>query len=226
MRGRRPGLGHKWSEVVDSLQGIVPSYEMASSRISLFSDSKMREESVGFAVTRGALVLDLGAGPGTMSRIVARDGGAPVLVDVSRVMLAASSFGNRVQATFEELPFRDGVFDAIVSGFALRDSKDLVTAVSEVSRVLAFDGRFSFCDLGKSDSSLKRVLLACYLFVAPSLIGLASAGRAGLRYGSIYSTYLLTLRNSELCSLLARFFGKVALSKSQLDGAIVVKCSK
>ncbi len=226
MKGRRPGLQSKWTYVVDSLEGIVPSYEKASSRISLFSDVRMRDESVAYAVTKGALVLDLGAGPGTMSKAVTREGGDPILLDVSRAMLSASKFADRVQATFEELPFRDSTFDAIVCGFALRDARDLVTAVSETSRVLKSGGRFSFCDLGKSDSTLKMLMMSCYLLTVPSMIGLASTGRAGLRYGSLYQTYLLTLRNTQLCSLLSRFFPSVSLSKTRMDGAIVVKCSK
>ena len=38
MKNRRPGLQHKWAYVVNSLQEIVPSYEQASSRISLYVD--------------------------------------------------------------------------------------------------------------------------------------------------------------------------------------------
>ena len=60
MSRRKPGLQHKWAYVVNSLQGIVASYELASSRISLFADRRMRAEVVSFAVKRGALILDLG----------------------------------------------------------------------------------------------------------------------------------------------------------------------
>ncbi len=224
MRSRRRGLQKKWAYVVNSLQEIIPSYEQASSRISLHADRRMRPEAVAFAVAPGSLVLDLGAGPGTMSSLVVRAGGEPVLLDVSRVMLHASSFANKVQGTFENMPFRDGVFDGAVSGFALRDSFDLKGAVAQLSRVLKKGGRFSFCDLGKPDSAFGALLVGAYLRVAPNVVGLVSAGRSGLRYGSIYDTFVLAPHNSELVSLLSRFFGDVQMHATQLGGSIVVKC--
>ncbi len=226
MRKRRPGLQKKWAYVVNSLQEIIPSYERASSCISMYADRRMRSEAVTFAVGPGSLVLDLGAGPGTMSRLVARIGGEPVLLDVSRAMLLASGFANRVQATFENLPFRNGVFDGVVSGFALRDSFDLKKAMGQLSRVLRKGGRLGFCDLGKPDSVLGTLVVGAYLRVVPNVIGLASAGRVGLSYGSIYDTFVLAPRNADLVSLLSRFFADVRVHSTQLGGSIVVECVK
>jgi len=226
MRTRRPGLQGKWTHVVDILGEIIPSYEKTSSRISLFSDRRLRPAAVWFAVSSGSLVLDLGAGPGTMSRLVAKAGGTPVLLDASRNMLRASSFENRVQAVFENLPFMEGTFDGVVAGFALRDSVDLLTAVSEIAGVLKRSGRFAFCDLGKPDSPLVSALLGCYLRVMPSVIGVVTGGRSGLRYAAIFDTYILALHNSQLCSLLSGYFDKVLLEESQFGGSIVVKCTK
>ncbi|MDA4126327.1 MAG: methyltransferase domain-containing protein [Thaumarchaeota archaeon] len=226
MKRRRPGLQGKWAHVVNSLQEIVPSYERASSRISIFEDRRMRLEAVSFAARRGGLVLDLGAGPGTMSRLVVSAGGEPVLLDASRIMLKASGFPNIVSAVFECLPFRDGVFDGAVAGFALRDAHDLLTALAELSRILKRGGRFGLCDLGKPDGPLRALGVAFYLRVVPSLVGLASAGRVGLRYGSLFDTYVLTLHNSELQSLLARCLGEASSHETQMGGAIVVRCVK
>jgi demethylmenaquinone methyltransferase / 2-methoxy-6-polyprenyl-1,4-benzoquinol methylase len=223
---RKPGLQDRWGYVVNSLQEIIQSYEKASSRISLYEDRRMRAESVRFSTRKGELVLDLGSGPGTTSRLVASAGGVPVLLDASRSMLMASGQKNLVQGVFEYLPFRDGAFEGAVSGFALRDSHDLGKALAEVSRVLAHEGRFSFCDLGKPDSALASLAVGYYLRVVPNIVGLASTGRAGLRYGSIYDTYVLTLRNSELRSFVSRYFSEVAVHETQMGGSIVVKCQK
>jgi ubiquinone/menaquinone biosynthesis C-methylase UbiE len=212
--------------VVNSLQEIIPSYEEASSRIAIHADRLMRARSVAFAVRRGSLVLDLGAGPGVMSRLVAARGGEPVLLDVSQAMLAASRFPNRVRAAFEFLPFREGVFGAVVSGFALRDAQDLSRAIGQVSRVLKPRGRLGFCDLGKPDSAIATLIMALYLRVVPSIVGLATAGSVGLRYGSIYDTYVLVLHNSELKALLSSHFGGVEIEEMQFGGSIVVRCVK
>jgi len=221
---RRPGLQHRWAYVVNSLQKIVPSYELASSRISLYEDKRMRAETVSFAVGPRALVLDLGSGPGTLSREVAKAGGSPVLLDVSSYMLKAADFRDKVQATFEFLPFRDAVFDGVVSGFAVRDALDLKETLLQVKRVLRNGGRFAFCDLGKPSSTFKAVMIALYLRIVPSTMGLATAGRSGLRYGSLFDTYLLVLNNKELAAALSSLFGNAVLHETQLGGSIVAKC--
>jgi ubiquinone/menaquinone biosynthesis C-methylase UbiE len=224
MKHRRPGLQGRWAHVVNSLQGVIPSYEEASSRIAIRADGRMRVRSVAFAVRRGSLVLDLGAGPGVMSRLVAAKGGEPVLLDVSQAMLATSRFPNRVRAAFEFLPFREGAFGAVVSGFALRDAQDLLRAIGQLSWALKPRGRLGLCDLGKPDSAVAALAVALYLRLVPSVVGLVTAGAVGLRYGSIYDTYVLLLHNSELKALLSSHFGSVEIEETQFGGSIVVKC--
>ena len=226
MDQRRPGLQHKWAYVVNSLQGIIPSYELASSRISLFADKRMRLEAVSFATKKGALTLDLGAGPGTMSRVVRSAGGDPVLLDASRAMLKNSGFPNAIQAVFEFLPFRERVFDGAVSGFAVRDAHDLRTALGQLARVLKPGARFAIADLGKPDARIKELAVGYYMRVVPPFIGMATTGRVGLRYASLYDTYLLVLHNSELVSLLRGYLGPTSIHETQMGGAIVVKCTR
>jgi demethylmenaquinone methyltransferase / 2-methoxy-6-polyprenyl-1,4-benzoquinol methylase len=223
---RRPGLQGSWRYVVDSLDSIAPFYEAGSSRISFFADGGMRTEVVKSAIKgNGELVLDLGSGPGTLARKVASAGGQPVLVDASKVMLTMAGRGfERIQCVFERLPFRDGAFDVVVAGFSLRDSQDLDSAVGEVRRVIRDGGTFSFCDLGKPDSTIGSVVLAYYLLAAVPLIGVLSGGRAGLGFASLYETYRLTLRNGQLTTLLRGHFETVSLAARQLGGAIVVSC--
>jgi demethylmenaquinone methyltransferase/2-methoxy-6-polyprenyl-1,4-benzoquinol methylase len=186
----------------------------------------MRLEAVSFATREGALTLDLGAGPGTMSRVVSGFGGDPILLDASRAMLKSSGFPNAVQAVFELLPFRDHVFDASVSGFAIRDAHDLKEALREVARVLKPGSRFSICDLGKPDGAVKELVVGYYLRVVPPVIGLATTGRTGLRYASLFDTYILVLHNSQLVSLLRRYLGSATIHETQMGGSIVVKCTR
>jgi demethylmenaquinone methyltransferase/2-methoxy-6-polyprenyl-1,4-benzoquinol methylase len=225
-RPKRPGLHSKWKDVVDSLEAIIPIYEKGSSRISLFSDHAMRSEVATFALSdgKGALVLDLGAGPGTLSRVVARAGGVPVLADASRKMLASAPPFERVQCVFESLPFRSGTFGAAVAGFSLRDSRDLEDALTEIRRALAPQGRFGFCDLGKPVSKAKARLVAAYIYVAAPLIGFASGGYAGLRFGSLYDTYKLVLDNVSLKQMLLHHFKEVDITSKRMGGSIVVRC--
>lgn len=223
----RPGLHSKWKGVVDSLEAIIPIYEKGSSRISMFSDKVMREEVASFAVgqKKGGLVLDLGAGPGTLSRVVAAAGGSPVLADASRKMLSNATGFDRVQCVFENLPFRPGTFESAVAGFSLRDAQDLETALGEIRGSLSGSGRFAFCDLGKPSSRVKRALVGGYIRVAPPLVGFLTGGRPGLRFGSLKDTYKLVLDNRSLSRLLSGYFKTVTVKERQMGGSIVVCCS-
>src|SRR5439155_21179903 len=151
------------------------------------------------------IVLDVGSGPGVMARVVEGAGGRPLLLDVSRRMLSVSQYSMKVQASFEHLPFRDEVFNGIVCGFALRDSLDLMDALQEIRRVLRRDGRFGCCDVGNATSTLRMLVIAVYLRLFAPLIGLLSAGWVGLKFGSIFDTYMLVLINDQLERLLSRF---------------------
>ncbi len=225
-RSKRPGLHSKWREVFDSLEAIIPIYEKGSSRISLFSDKAMREEVASFAVEgRRGFVLDLGAGPGTLSRVVAREGGVPVLADASRKMLAQAPEFDRVQCVFESLPFRPRAFGAAVAAFSLRDAKDLETALAEIRRAISGGGRLAFCDLGKPTSRVKAGVVGAYILVAPPIVGFLTGGRRGLRFGSLHDTYTLVLDNRSLAGLLSRYFSAVRVAERHLGASIVVRCS-
>jgi demethylmenaquinone methyltransferase/2-methoxy-6-polyprenyl-1,4-benzoquinol methylase len=222
---RKPGLQGSWEHVVDSLEAIIPIYETGSSRIAFFSDARMRRAVVAFAVSGPGFVMDLGSGPGTLARVVAKAGATPVLVDASRKMLATARSDFCVQAVFEALPFREGAFNSAVAGFSIRDSRDLMAAMAEVRRAMASGGRFAFCDLGKPDSFLKGVALGAYVRLGIPLIGAITGGIVGVKFSSLYDTYLLTLKNGELASLLRRYFSLVDLQARQLGGSIEVYCT-
>jgi demethylmenaquinone methyltransferase/2-methoxy-6-polyprenyl-1,4-benzoquinol methylase len=231
-RKRRPGLQRRWEHIVESLESVIPFYEAGSSRIALFGDRQMREDVVRFALPSSAstsetvsLVLDLGSGPGTMARAVERRGGGqPVRLDVSAKMLRVGTGSERVRAVFEHLPFREGAFDAVVAGFSLRDARDLVSTLGQVRYVTKRGGRFAFCDLGKPDSGGRAFLIAFYLKVFVPLIGLSVAGPKGLAFGSLYDTYIVSLKNSLLVALLRGFFSSAYLRERQGGAAIVVEC--
>jgi len=224
MPSRRPGLQEKWTRVFDSLEAIIPIYEKGSRRIALFGDSSMRARVVAFAVRDRELVLDLGSGPGTMARLVSAKGGTPVLLDASRKMLKGAPGSHKVQAVFEHLPFREGAFGSVVAGFSLRDSRDLGLALNEIRRSMKADGRFGFCDLGKPDGFAEAVLVGFYIRVAAPVLGATTGGRAGLGFGSLYDTYLLTLPNGLLSRSLSSYFSRVDLQTKDLGASIVVLC--
>jgi hypothetical protein len=70
------------------------------------------------------------------------------------------------------------------------------------------------------------VVVAMYLRVMPPMIGLATTGKAGLRYGSLFDTYALVLHNSELKALLGRYLGQTSIHQTQMGGSIVAMSIK
>lgn len=93
------------------------------------------------SVFRGA-VLDAGGGTGGASRLLARTGARPVLVDLSPDMLGAcpDPAVPRVRADLTRLPFPDGVFDGVHAAYALQNVRDWRAAVAEVVRVVRAGG--------------------------------------------------------------------------------------
>lgn len=90
----------------------------------------------------GAVVLDLGAGTGAVSRAVEATGGRVVAVDLALDMLR---FDQRhrplaVAADARALPFPAGTFDAVVAGFSISHVPDPSQALSEAARVIRRGG--------------------------------------------------------------------------------------
>lgn len=95
------------------------------------------------AARPGPRVLDVGAGQGSFSRLLAARGFAvtsaeasPAAVDVLR----RRTPGQVVEADAATLPFADGAFDAVVLGEVLEHLEDDVSALREARRVLLAGG--------------------------------------------------------------------------------------
>jgi SAM-dependent methyltransferase len=107
----------------------------------------------GPAVLRGARVLEVGCGSAPCSRWLARQGAAPVALDLSGRMLQHAATSNAgtgvavplVQAGAENLPFGDATFDLACSAFgAVPFVAEPERVMREVARVLRSGGRWVF----------------------------------------------------------------------------------
>lgn len=139
------------------------------------------------------LVLDLGCGTGELTRQVLRHypGSRVVGADFTAAMLhgADAALADRDRArvaltrsTARRLPFRDGSFDLVVSGFVARNLPDLAGALSEIRRVLSPGGFAMVLDItGPSDPFLRRVFLAYFDTVVP-MMGAAVGSRGPYTY--------------------------------------------
>jgi demethylmenaquinone methyltransferase/2-methoxy-6-polyprenyl-1,4-benzoquinol methylase len=229
------GLGEKWLKVSSVLEEIVAYYDKVNSVISLGTDQKFRKIGLQLVLHPGAEILDLGCGPGTMSQAAVKlepNVKGIVQSDALRVMLKESlkqripKVIDSINNVFEFLPFRRDSFAIVMAGFALRDSRDLMVAISEIHRVLRQNGSLLVVDLGKPDSLLKRFFVGIFWFLIVPFLAVLTIGRKGFLYRVLYLTYRRLPRNSELVSIYREKFGKIRTVKKMLNGIVILVCTK
>ena len=137
---------------------VAERYDLMNDLMSLGCHRLLKRAAVEMARLRpGKRVLDLAGGTGDMARLAARhvatagDGAAPqvVLADINRSMMAVGR--NQLldrgcakvafaQSDAAALPFADGVFDAVLVAFGVRNFTNKEAGLSEMHRVLAKGG--------------------------------------------------------------------------------------
>lgn len=227
------GLGY-WKEVIGVLRSIIPVYDKVNKSISLGQDDKYRESGLRGHISQGDLILDAGSGFGNMSSKaleILNDNARVILHDPIREMLnyAQNQNSQRLNLScgvFEYMPFKESSVDAVLCGYSLRDSFSLVEAISEVHRVLKNEGRFIIVDIGKPDNVLLRSFVTFYLKYILGIIAYSVSGKRGLRFKTLYGTFVRWPKNAHLNDLLLNKFSKVKFTKKMFGGAIIVVAYK
>ena len=228
------GLGGQWGAVIKGLDEIIPVYDKVNSIISLGRDVGHRNRGISGRVHAGDRILDAGSGFGNMSKtavgltdgkisVTLYDPLIPMLKNTGAFFEKAPDMAHGV---FENMPFRDGEFDAGLCGYSLRDAIRRRVAISEMHRVLKDSGRLVIVDLGKPDSAFIRAGVSFYLrFILPVLAFLVG-GRLGLKFGALYDTFKRWPQNKKLEDLLLEKFARVEFEKDLMGGAVVIAAHK
>lgn len=230
------GLGnHYWTEVMEVLRAVIPVYDKVNRVISLGKDEKYRLKGIRGRVRPGNIILDAGSGYGNMSRLALAEAGGDatvVMYDPLLEMLAnAKNYMLGSQAAlysgiFECMPFREGIFDVVLCGYSLRDSIDLQQAIAEMHRILKNDGRLVIIDLGKPDNRILRGMVSIYLKYFLEIFAYLAAGNSGLKFKTLYGTYVRWPKNSELEYMLREKFSYVQFDRSLMGGAVIIAAYK
>lgn len=152
---------------------IADRYDRLNALLSLGQDQKWRNTVVS-RLPKGRL-LDLGAGTGAANEIFgSRD---IVGLDPAPEMLAHNDAPMRVVSVGEQLPFKDGSFDAVFSAYVFRNLDSVGRTMEEIARVLRPGGMAGIVDLGRPTGNLASKLHRAGTSVVLPLAGMSIGAR-------------------------------------------------
>lgn len=146
--GNRASLEKKPEDVASMFDEVAERYDLTNDVLSFGQTVRWRRQLVrALKVRPGERVLDLAAGTGSSTEPFHDAGARAVACDFSAGMLQVGK-RRRPDMTFVagdamNLPFADGVFDAVTISFGLRNIVDTSAALTEMLRVTAPGGRLA-----------------------------------------------------------------------------------
>ncbi|WP_338598556.1 class I SAM-dependent methyltransferase [Sulfolobus tengchongensis] len=187
-------------ELMQVYNDIPKAYDRANRFISFNQDVRWRADLVKTILKfceRPKLILDVAAGKGELSYVFKRlykNSYEIILTDYAENMLKMAIVeDDKVLCSFDALPFREKVFDIVMSSFALHASDNIEEVIKEMSRVSK--KIVGFIAMGKPDSWIKRTYLSIYLkYIMPYIAAIAGARARDFKY--IYYIYRRLNTNS------------------------------
>jgi demethylmenaquinone methyltransferase/2-methoxy-6-polyprenyl-1,4-benzoquinol methylase len=184
--------GDKSAYVQGMFSRIAPHYDLMNRLMTGGQDLAWRREVIRRAeLFPGARLLDLGAGTGDLAREALRQQPQVnvLAADFTLGMMQAGKKRYNAPARWSAadalaLPFADAQFDALVSGYLLRNVSDLDQALSEQLRVLKPGGVMVTLDTTRPPAhSLLTPFIRFHMrYVIPFLGGLISGQREAYTY--------------------------------------------
>ena len=171
---------------------ISSHYDLMNTLMTFGRDRSWRRHCVKMAgLPPGGSLLDVGAGTGGIAREALKDNPAlsVTAVDFNSQMM---SLGRKRQgsegiqwcrADALHLPFPDASFDAVASGYLVRNVSDIRVALEEQVRVVKPEGRVVCLDTSPPPHTMAWPLVQIHLKIGIPLLGwLITRDRAAYRY--------------------------------------------
>lgn len=168
---------------------IAHRYDLMNRLMTGGQDIRWRKEVIQLArLSPNASLLDLGTGTGDLAREAltqvpqARVTAADFTLEMMRVGKQNGDL-NFSSADALNLPFKDKTFDAIVSGFLMRNVTDVQQALKEQHRTLKPGGRIVVLDTTRPKQNFLTPFIKFHMHVIiPTVGGLLSGMRDAYKY--------------------------------------------
>jgi demethylmenaquinone methyltransferase / 2-methoxy-6-polyprenyl-1,4-benzoquinol methylase len=171
---------------------IAPTYDRMNRLMTLGQDQRWRRALLDLAdLPPHGTLLDVGAGTGDIAYAAQAllPGAQAVAADFTYEMMAVGQRRSTprplpfTQADTFALPFANDTFDAVVSGFLIRNVVDRAAALREQARVVKPGGRLLCLETTPPANALLSPLFRLYFFrVVPWLGGWISGDRQAYAY--------------------------------------------
>jgi demethylmenaquinone methyltransferase/2-methoxy-6-polyprenyl-1,4-benzoquinol methylase len=179
--------GSEWAQAIqDMFRQVAPCYDCMNRVMTAGQDMRWRREVIRRAnLPANGRLLDLGTGTGDLALIGLRlcQGCKVTAADFTIEMMRTGRkkpFSALLQWSAADalcLPFDDGVFDGVVSGFLLRNVNDVARSLCEQRRVLKPNGRLVALDTTRPRPSLFSPLVWLQMHVVIPGLGRWLAGQ-------------------------------------------------
>jgi demethylmenaquinone methyltransferase / 2-methoxy-6-polyprenyl-1,4-benzoquinol methylase len=185
--------GKKRSNYMRRMFGLLAErYDLANRWMTWGQDVKWRREVIDRThLPVGGKLLDIGTGTGELAvEARRRDGHLFVVgIDVTPEMLRVGKLREGavsvcwLNSDALDLPFNSGLFDAVVSGYLLRNVIDVERALAEQHRVLKVGGIVVCLDTTPPPEDFRHIPERLYLrFIIPVIGGWVTGDREPYRY--------------------------------------------
>jgi demethylmenaquinone methyltransferase/2-methoxy-6-polyprenyl-1,4-benzoquinol methylase len=168
---------------------IANRYDLMNRLMTGFQDVRWRKQVILLArLTNISSLLDLGTGTGDLAREAltqfpqAKVIAADFTLEMMRVGQKTSPL-NFSDADALRLPFKDSTFDAVTSGFLMRNVIDLQKGIEEQFRVLKNGGRIVILDTTRPKKNILSPFIWFHMhFIIPTLGRLLTGEREAYNY--------------------------------------------
>lgn len=184
-----PGASQRAAFVRDMFSRIAGKYDLLNRLMTGGQDLRWRREAIRrAALAPGGRLLDLGTGTGDLAREAlrqtpsARVAAADFTVEMMRVGQGRGPLP-WLAADALLLPFPDASFDAVISGFLMRNVSDIPLALAEQYRVLKPGGRIVILETTPPRPGIFLPFIRLHMRVVIPLLGrLVSPSGPAYRY--------------------------------------------